>query len=199
MFSSKATLPLRSAGPRLAATQPVRRKHKESGVTLIEVLVAVLLITVGLLGMAGMAGATFGYNKTAQLRMTGQALANDYAERARMNIAGFDRGKYEIDANKTKPSTITPNPSQGNDGTAADDMAQSDMFQFFTNVANALPGGKPMVTTASTAGARERAMNVWLIWNDPGDAATDSTSNAANCPTSVTTAGISCMYFRIAL
>jgi type IV pilus assembly protein PilV len=179
-----------------AAPAPLRRHPRETGATLIEVLVAVLLITVGLLGMAGMAGATFGYNKTAQLRMTGQALANDYAERARMNIAGFDHGKYTITASTTKPSKPTLNAAQTNDTTAADEMATSDMFDFFTNVANALPDGKPQVSIDSTTGTYQRFMNVWLIWSDPADAATDATSNAANCPAGTTG---SCMYFRIAL
>ena len=70
--------------------------NHQSGSSLLEVLVAILLVSVGLLGVAGLSGATFSYNKVAQMRLTGLALVNDYADRARINVYGYDRGNYDI-------------------------------------------------------------------------------------------------------
>ena len=69
--------------PKLAASN---RSYYQKGATLIEVLVAVLLLSFGIVGLAGlqMNGAKF--NHGAYLRSQGTALAYDMADRIRSNL-----------------------------------------------------------------------------------------------------------------
>lgn len=181
--------------------------QREAGSSLIEVLVAILLVSVGLLGIAGLSGATFGYNKVSQLRLTGQALVNDYADRARVNIYGFDLNGYNIALADTLPAAITPDPDldtkvEANAATAAQNVAQFDRRAFMTSVADRLPMGKAVVMGAPSATARD--MDIWLLWQEPQADAGDSLFGAGqgNCPDNLSTADkalYSCMYFKVGL
>lgn len=191
----------------------------QRGASMIEVLVAILLVSVGLLGIAGLSGATFNYNKVSQMRLTGIALANDLADRARVNVYGYDRGGYDIVLSDNFGGTPVAVPAANldldpavpaNAITAADALAAADVDQFLRSVRSRLPQGDAIVT--SRPGANARDLDVWLLWQEPttsvGDTANDrgdfSIFNASqgNCPASLTTAQqamFSCMYFKVGL
>jgi type IV pilus assembly protein PilV len=73
----------------------ISRKYAK-GFTLLEVLVAVLVLSFGLLGIAGLLLATVQNNTVAAQRTTATFLAQDMADRIRSNI------------NATKPFTTDP-------------------------------------------------------------------------------------------
>jgi type IV pilus assembly protein PilV len=197
------------------AALPAREfgRTRQHGASMIEVLVSILLVSVGLLGIAGLSGATFGYNKVSQLRLTGVALANDLGDRARVNVFGYDRGGYNIaldDDFATDPDTVAvpdanldldPN-NAANAGTAADGLAASDVDQFLRNVRNRLPQGDAVVVPRP--GGNTRELDVWLLWQEPTADAGDALFDAGkeNCPSSLSTAQLdlySCMYFKVGL
>lgn len=63
------------------------RRTRQSGVSLIEVLVSVLLLTFGIVGMAGLQFNGTKFNHSAYLRSQGTSLAYDVADRMRANLA----------------------------------------------------------------------------------------------------------------
>lgn len=77
----------RTAAPATAAT---RRR----GFTLVEVLVAILLLSVGLLGVAGMQISGLRYHQGAYLRGQATTLLSDMADRMRINPQGVGAGSY---------------------------------------------------------------------------------------------------------
>lgn len=170
---------------------------------MLEVLVAILLVSVGLLGVAGLSSATFSFNKAAQLRLTGVALVNDYADRARVNVYGFDLGAYDIGLSDTKPTAVTlTGAEQANPLTAAQNVAQFDRLAFMNSVENRLPQGRAVVESSPSANARD--LDIWLLWKEPqADAADDLfTAGQENCPNDLGTddkAAYSCMYFKVGL
>ncbi len=126
------------------------------GFTLLEVLVAVLVLSFGLLGIAGLLLATVQNNTVAAQRTTATFLAQDMADRIRSNI------------NSTKPLTPGPpnqfiaNPdyydynSQGTNANcygstptgncaSAQAVAQRDLFIWNQQIAASLPGGQGVV------------------------------------------------------
>ena len=127
----------------------------ERGATLIEVLVAILLLTVGLLAMAALTVNATNFNKMAQIRGTGTMLVNDYAERARANVFGFDRGGYAktsaVNGTLTSPSLPSVNNAEA---VAADKMAEFDQAEWLQEVArdllNATPATCPTAASAPT-------------------------------------------------
>ncbi len=188
-------------------------RHSQLGASMIEVLVAILLVSVGLLGIAGLSGATFNYNKVSQMRLTGIALVNDLADRARVNVYGYDRGAYDIALSDNYGGTVPDpdfNPLDPADptynATAADSLAAADVDQFLRSVRNRLPQGDAVVMGAGAgrASATSRDLDVWLLWQEPSTDAGDTLFGAGqgNCPSSLTTAEravYSCMYFKVGL
>lgn len=186
--------------------------HRQRGASMIEVLVAILLVSVGLLGIAGLSGATFSYNKASQMRLTGIALVNDLADRARVNVYGYDRGGYDIDLSKDFESTAVVVPDANLDldpsdtvdaATAADALAAADVDQFLRSVRNRLPQGDAVVMSRIGPN-NERDLDVWLLWKEPQTDAADSLFGAGqgSCPGNLTTeeqAEFSCMYFKVGL
>ena len=64
------------------------------GFTLIEVLVAIVLLSIGLLGVAGMQLSGLRYHQGAYVRAQATALLSDMADRLRTNPTGVGAGSY---------------------------------------------------------------------------------------------------------
>ncbi len=188
---------------------PHRASHpdRQRGATMVEVLVSLLIVSLGLLGIGGLAASTFSYNKAAQLRLTGSTLANDYADRARLNVFGFDRGNYniafadDVDNDALDPATL--DIDEAVDETAADAVAEFDRNDFMQTVAQRLPQGRAVVVTDP---ANARSMDIWLVWQEPeaagGDALAIFQAGQRNCPDDLPAAVeplASCMYFKVNL
>ncbi|RYH67237.1 MAG: type IV pilus modification protein PilV [Alcaligenaceae bacterium] len=192
----------------------------ERGATLIEVMVAIVILAIALLGFAGLTSSSIKYNQFSRMRATGLSLVTDYAERARSNLAGFATYKYTPTAYAvssrsaaTTDPTTAPITCQVNTSdpaapvnTCGDSIAAYDQSQWLTNVANRLPGGTAYVLTEtidSPAGitgmpATTRILNIWLIWQ----AITTDPSQQETCPEAAdipSDAKVNCMYFRITL
>ena len=74
------------------------------GFTLLEVLVAVLVLSVGLLGLAGLQTAGLRQNHSAYLRSQATQLAYDIIDRMRSNKATADVGGYDLAIGAPPPS-----------------------------------------------------------------------------------------------
>ena len=127
-------------------------KHAQDGMTLIEVLVALLILSVGLLGAAAFQLNALKYTDSA--RMTSQAsfIAYDMLDRIRAN-AGADY-------------TVTP-PTSPNLNVARD----QDLYDFKTNITSF--GG---ATATGTIALNQRVYTITISWDDARAA---NTSNAA--------------------
>jgi type IV pilus assembly protein PilV len=128
---------------------------KQRGVTLIEVLVTLLLISVGLLGVAALQLTSLRANKDAYVRAQAVTLAADILDRMRANTAAFRSGKYDTAWNGTGTSGTVPG---------------TDLAAWQTSIDTLLPGG---ATTA--AGSISRSGNIATIsirWSERTDSAT---------------------------
>lgn len=67
---------------------------QQSGLTLIEVLVALFVLSVGLLGLAGLQTTGSKFNNSAYLRTQAYLQAYDMADRLRNNLVGVADGNY---------------------------------------------------------------------------------------------------------
>jgi type IV pilus assembly protein PilV len=59
--------------------------RRQAGVALVEVLVAMLVVSVGVLAMAGLLATASRYGKTSEYRAVATLLAADMADRIRAN------------------------------------------------------------------------------------------------------------------
>lgn len=90
-----------------------------TGITLIEVLIALVVFSIGLLGLAGLQTLSLRFNTSAYYRTQATALASGLSDRMRANRQGALDGLY--DADFTAP--VDCGPDAGGAGTPADDLA----------------------------------------------------------------------------
>lgn len=157
--------------------------RNETGFTLLEVLVAIVVISLGLLGLAGLQAATLRNNQIAYYRAIAIQQTYDMADRIRANQKGATDGEYDaLDASiPADPDCVT------NTCTAAQ-MAVADHSQWNNNNARMLPGG---LGTVASAGGGSFNVTVMLTENEMGGA------SDPNCPAG-TPANTRCFVTRIA-
>jgi type IV pilus assembly protein PilV len=88
--------------------EPSLVKSKQNGATLIEVLVALLLLSIGLLGVAGLQINALQVNRGAHVRSQASVLAYYIADRMRANRDSALAGGYNVAFGAT-PSGATIN------------------------------------------------------------------------------------------
>ncbi|MAY38378.1 MULTISPECIES: type IV pilus modification protein PilV [Spongiibacter] len=82
----------------------IRLPQHQRGTTLIEVLVAILVTAIGVMGAAAVQLNAVKFNQTAKFRSTAVFLANDIADRLRANRAAALNGDYDIAMDDDAPS-----------------------------------------------------------------------------------------------
>ncbi len=110
--------------------------------TLVEVMVALVVFSIGLLGLAGLQSLGMQNNQTAFFRTLAMQQAYNMSNRMRENIVAVDAGNYNAipktaGALGTNCITSTCTPSA---------LASFDQFEWNTNNAALLPGGQGTVT-----------------------------------------------------
>lgn len=132
---------------------PLKNTYQCQGFTLIEILVAALVLGIGILGLTTTMLLGVKSNQTAYFRSQASAAAYDMADRIRLNRAAALSGEYDnidIDANSTvaAPLSCTSSPT----GCTPSQQAQEDIrlwSQFFVagnNNPARLPGGRGRVS-----------------------------------------------------
>lgn len=137
------------------------------GVTMLENLVALLILSIGLLGLAGLQASTLRNGHDANLRTIAVQQARDMANRIRSNPQGVVDGKYDA----IEPPATTP-ANECTSSCNADEMALFDAWQWNTANAASLPGGGGTVVGADILGmgkptdmARTKRFTITVRWD----------------------------------
>ena len=117
------------------------------GFTLIEVLVALVILSVGLLGLAGLQTTGIRNNHSANLRSQATIMAYDIADRIRANKANVDAYAIAIDGDSEGGETI----------------AESDMAEWLSNLSERLPSGDGSIEINA------EIVTIQVQWNDSRD------------------------------
>jgi type IV pilus assembly protein PilV len=89
----------------LSSTRVLRVAYPGSrGLTLVEILIALLILSVGLLGLAGLQTLSLKFNTSAYYRTQATALAYDFADRMRANRQEALAGLYNVVAQNPPPA-----------------------------------------------------------------------------------------------
>lgn len=146
---------------------------RQSGSSLIEVLVSMTILAVGILGIGAMQTSTLKSNQNSYMRTQAIFHANDIVERMRSNRAAVGAGNYN------DPTPVVTAACQTTTGCSAALMAANDVAQWETGVAAALPGGAATVCLDSspvdgtaTVPACNSSGNVYAVkifWDDDRD------------------------------
>lgn len=129
-----------------------RRSSRQSGFTLIEVLVAVLIVSVGVLGVAGLQLLSLQNNTSALFRTQAIQAAYDIMDRARAN-RGQDYTLAMADDAPNAPDCMAQSCTQAQ-------MRAYDLNEWRTALADDLPLGTGAVEMASGV------VTVTVRWQD---------------------------------
>jgi len=142
-------------------------KHKESGFSMVEVLVALVVLAIGLLGIAALYLNSLQAGRTAIYRTQAITLAADLADRIRMNrSAQAAYGSLFADAEAVIGSCSTTG------GCADADLASTDLANWKAEIAEQLPNGQGQVAVTAPVGIGEPATYVVIVrWAEVGEAA----------------------------
>jgi type IV pilus assembly protein PilV len=122
--------------------------RKQCGFTLLEVLIALLILSIGLLGLASLQTNGLRSNQMASMRTTATQLAYDIADRMRANPGGVDAQNYVIASGAADPTIPTGESCEAITCTAAQ-MATYDLAQWRA-AARTLPGGNTSIARTVT-------------------------------------------------
>jgi len=117
--------------------------RKQAGFTLVEVLIAVLVLSVGLLGLAALQTIGTRVNHSAHLRSVATQLGYDMFDRMRANQDGFQKGFYNL------PSASSSGCFSGTACTS-EQVAKEDVFEWNAYLDDQLPEGEGVVCVDST-------------------------------------------------
>ncbi|MCI0506020.1 MAG: type IV pilus modification protein PilV [Gammaproteobacteria bacterium] len=125
--------------------------NQQAGFTIIEMLIAVLVISIGLLGMAGLQTTGIQQSHNSYLKTQASMLAYDMADRMRSNLQGVAAGAYDNVDSIDDPVNAAPGCASANTACSAADAATYDVYQWTHknaegSIASLLPSGYGMIS-----------------------------------------------------
>lgn len=182
----------------------MRVQRAQRGASLIEVLVSILIVSLGVVSLASLQAKSTQLGKASEFRAMAALLAADMADRMKANSVAVAAGSYDI-----QPSALlTAAPADA--ATACDkskapafctvqEMADYDLAQWGQTLYASIPSG----TSYIQFDAAGNAVDLWVAWQDPGALASNLFGNVGDtvCPAAFQTLSPvpSCMYFRVGL
>ena len=131
------------------------KMQKQRGFTLIEILVAMVVLAIGLLGLAGLQSTALQFTSSAYLRSQATSLAYDMADRMRVNRQAALAGDYDPENLENPPPACAVVALAGT-------IAAQDILAWRNALACTLPLGTGSITR--TAGAN--VFTIVVQWDD---------------------------------
>lgn len=137
---------------------------KEKGFTLVEVLVAVVVLSIGLLGLAGLQATSLKNNNSSYQRSVASMLAYDMLDRIRANRDGLIAGNF----NSVDPGAFPSDPGCSASNCTESELAQYDIYEWGQQLGNLLPAG----TGKIEGNGANTIFTITVMWDDERTGAT---------------------------
>ncbi len=187
----------------------MKERFNQEGTTLIEILVSIVVMAIGLLGLASLQMNAMKYQKIASQRSEAVQAAYDYAERMRANWVMTTPANYTTDRTNNETNytqntnyvttiatshTSLPNNCAIAMGTAtgctAAQIAANDKVQWLRSIETRLVGGAGYAVRV--AGTTASTFDITVMWREQTLTGTDP-----SCPGAVAApAGVRCFTLR---
>ena len=181
---------------------------QQRGSSLIEVLVAALLLAIGMLSLAGLQASALRLTKEAEFRATSSEIAFAFSEAVKANAGGL--AQYTVAGNNfvVNPAAVAvPTTCDGIANVCTNaQIAAQDLARVRELARTRMPSGQIVAQfVPATVGLTPTpaGIDLWVTWlpsdNRSGTAAVDA-QVAQNCPSAgydATNLGVHCQYFRI--
>lgn len=153
-------------------------RRKQTGLNLLEVLIATLVLSVGLLGLAGLQVSSLKTTQNASLKQEATFVLYDLLDRMRSNRQSVIAGNYI----KTTACSQTP-PQVCTDSCSATQQATYDIYQILCRSgSNRLPETQ-LVISCPNSGDCGRGLHFLLSWTERMEQVGIQQTTAANTNT----------------
>ena len=132
------------------------RHFRQRGVTIVESLVALVVIAVGMLGIAGLYLSSMQASRSAKLRSHAVELASSIADRIRANREAVTSYNLAADGTPAKQDCDTKlcNAAQ---------LAQDDLARWLVDIRDTLPGADAVLGTVAVTDNAAPATDNYVI------------------------------------
>lgn len=146
--------------------------ERQGGFTLTEVLIAVLVLSLGMLGLVGLQMISTRSNQSAYHRSQAALLAQDVLERMRINVAEARNGGYDIAFANNAPSP--PNCVGPGRNCNPNALRRFDLAEWLGRVSSELPSGDGQIAVSADTSVSPAAYSVTVSvrWFEPMENAT---------------------------
>lgn len=166
-------------GLRARCGRLLRPASRARGVTLVEALVALVVLSVGMLGIAGLFVHSVRNSRSALLRTQAVNLVADMTDRIRANASAG--AAYDLAGYGDAPTLRDCAPTSGGSGAncSIDELAEDDLARWQAAVQSTLPsiGDAPPATEVEyiepDAPGQPERYRVAVSWGEPGDSGRD--------------------------
>ena len=135
---------------------------KQKGFSLVEVLIALVIMSVGMLGIAGLYVQSMQAGRTSMFRHHAVNLAGDVADRIRANPTAGAAYAHVAAATGTNNNCV----AMATDCNAAD-MAANDIFIWQQEADDILPDGAVEVVFTAAVAANPPTYQITVTWDEP--------------------------------
>jgi type IV pilus assembly protein PilV len=144
-------------------------QRRQAGFTMVETLVALVVLAIGLLGIAALYLDSLRAGRTAIYRTQAVNLAADLADRIRTNRSAL--AGYTIDLGDDGGDVGPVGACLTTAGCSPADMAGTDLQAWKTRLAQLLPDGDGSVAVVAGAGGEPSSYTIVVQWTEVGEAA----------------------------
>lgn len=135
-----------------------------SGFTLLEVMITLLILSIGLLGLAALQSTGLKYNLSAYQRTQATVMANNILDRMRANKTRANAGDYSgTPQSHPDCATTTCTPPQ---------IAGYDVDEWQSILSAVLPGGQGTISGPTPVGGTGLLHTITVTWIDDRNATT---------------------------
>ena len=137
------------------------RLRRQRGVSIIEALVALVVISVGMLGIAGLYLSSLQASRSAKLRAQAVTLVASIADRVRANRDAASA--YDTDTYAGAPAVQACEAAT----CSAGDMAQDDLARWIDEIGDHLPGATGTVQVTDRNRPQVDNFVIQITWREP--------------------------------
>jgi type IV pilus assembly protein PilV len=142
----------------------------QKGMTLIETLIAFIVLAIGMLGIAGMLLLSNKVNNSSYAKQQAVQCIYDIFDKMRANYQAAINGNYNgsnINTSGTPSLPTSPGTMCDQSTCSAAELAAYDIWYWLTFDVSKLPGGSGSITSAPASGAaRNTLITVTVQWDD---------------------------------
>lgn len=141
----------------------------QKGMSLLEVLVSIIILAIGLLGIASMLMLSNKANNSSYAKLQAIQCISDIFDRVRANSAAAVNGNYNasnIGSNGMPTTVATPTTLCTTSVCTPSQMAAYDTWYWLTKEVSQLPNGSGSITSTPSGSAGNTIITITVQWDD---------------------------------